>query len=598
VALVLIALALAGFVAHAQSLPQGSVLLRDAQTAFVERRFKEARDLAARVPDDDPAVASARYVQGYALYKLGQLERAAEALKRSQTLQPSAQTAFLSAIVAVELKRWGIAEQVLAPLVASRQPPWAAPAAELQQRVRRQITEQRQAEAQARHNRAIERAEAHLKAKRYTAARQALDEAEQALGRQLLTSYYRGYLAYETGDLAAARGHIQAALRIAPQDAWSSYLLALTLDNTPQRTALLGRLATAGPDAAVRRAAQQALITHRPPTRNRWMVQLELGLGLDTNPAHVAAGAPASDMPPPPGEGSATPVTTSTSTEAMALRGRIHLGYQRQLTAGHQGSVGVRFFEQDYVVNGSNAAKTEISGSLEYTYDHRGRFDLSVGYDYTLHLFHYDPLMSVHEVTVTPRLLLRPWLLALSSATFRWRDVHNDAYPYLEALELSGSVGLGARWKIVTVQGGYHLLHGWANPTTQITHVTITGHDMVGDYRADFSALAHGPQLELELRLPWRLTLSASFWALWYRFDHPDQFSAPPTNAVAWQQQRRDLLLYATAELKRPLDYGLEVAALFSSLDNFSSAGISAPINMCYARRTVIGVVRWYWPIR
>jgi tetratricopeptide (TPR) repeat protein len=610
--------------AHADHEPSASLpaetaaILARAEAAFEKGDFEASSTLAARIPDGDPVAGRARYLQGYAAYKLRNLETADRLLGRARSLEPSDEVTLLHGLVAYELGRFPLAIERLESLVASKRAPWAKVAGELVQRARSAIAARARAESLALHGRLIAQAEGELRARRMREAQRTLDAADRALPGQLLSHYYRGYLAYETGDELAARRHLRAALRLSPRDEWSRYMLALSLDEGAlERKTIFKELSTSASDPAVRDAARRALSTPaaaRP--RHGLSLQLELGTGLDTNPSYAADSAafvvdpgapPPGGREPPPGgspplsppPGSApTTSTESGKASALALRGAFSAAYRRELAAGHQGTVGVRLLEQGYLVGGADASKTELSGSVEYAFERRTPFQLRTSYDYTLHLFDHAPLLSQHELGLTPRLQLRSWLWLGGSARLRYRQTHDDDYRYLSAFELSFTLALTARAGRLTLLAGYQLQRGWADAVSVVAEAVVQGRPSYGDYLLDLSALAHGPELELELRLPFRLTFHASAWLLLYDFVSTDRLQSSMFGTTLWQADRRDTQLLVAAELRRPLGHGLEVALVYGAIDSFSSLGSDAPLDFSYSRRMLTANLRFRWPLR
>lgn len=582
-------------------------LLRQAARAFAAGRFAEASGLAVRIPDGAPVGAQARYLQGYALYKLGRTAEAAKPLERSMALKPSAQVAFMCGLVAFERHRAVAARRWLAPLVAAKKEPWSKPAAELLRRLR----EQQAVARQARHVAAIRRAKTHLEASRFLAAAQALGQAEQILPGHKLNFYYRGYLAYQRGNLGRAQKQLRRVLAVDPGDRWTRYMLALSLEvGAPERKRLLVKLSEDNADPALRQAAREALRVRRRPTFNGFSLQLEVGTGLDTSPSSAGLGVTELPRrPPPPGAPPLEPQPqTATVAEvgpAWALRGKVELSYRRQLAPRHVLRVGLRLVEQAYGVGGENYGQTELAGALYYGW--RGeRFDLAVTYGYGLYLLAHAPLMSLHDVAVHGGMLLRPGLRLAVGGLLRVRDMHDASYDFLQALEPSAYLALGARWSALSVTLGYHVLRSQADPAElQLSERLNQQNELVTtNYLTDYSYWGHGPRLALELTLPWRLSLGASAWLLWGLFDQPDRFierfADDSKSVVIWQGERRDLLILASVELRRSLGHGLSVALSFSSTDNLSTldgAG-STPVDRAYHRRLLLGVVRWRWPAR
>jgi hypothetical protein len=291
---------------------------------------------------------------------------------------------------------------------------------------------------------------------------------------------------------------------------------------------------------------------------------------------------------------------------AMALGGKLDFIYQRAFTPTHQGAVGVRLFEQDYLTEGESQAKTDIAGWIGYSFDHR-RIAIMASYDYTLNLLSHDPLMSLHEIRLKIAFPLRFWLEVENTAEFLNRDIHNQNFQYLEALELSEAMALKGEWKKLMLRAGYHLARSWSNPTEIIVAQSNFQPNIPSTstiYRTDYTFLAHGPRLELEISLPWRLTFNAMGWVLWYDYDYPDHFyvrtnylTMNSVSRVTWEQHRHDLQILAGAELKRPLKHGLDIGIHFSSVDNLSSLDSSTPVNKSYSHRLVSGFIRWRWPI-
>ena len=581
-----------------------------AEQAFAAGRFYEARRLADSVDDQHTDAARARYLQGYALYKLGDKKRAALMLERSLALKPLDQVAFMCGLVAFELGRWSAARRLLEPLVAAKKAPWAATAEELLGRTRTQEQAEARAEAQRRHAEAIQQGKAHLQAARYAAAARAIAQAEAAAPGHALNHYYRGYLAYKRGRRAEARRHLRRALAKDPRDPWSRYMLALSLEqDQPERRRLLTQLSAETQETDLRQAARLALRTPRPASASQLSLRCELGGGLDTSPgssgftvtdAFLKPPPPPDKPPPPTGPNPSTTTTTDTDADAaaMALRGVVELAYQRQFAQGHHGGLGARLFEQAYAVGGEDLEQTELAGSVYYSWRDT-RLDLTVTYAYGLHLLGHAPLMSLHDLGLHGGVQLRPWLRLSAGVLLRYRDMHDASYDYLQALEPSGSLTLDLRWSPLTIRAGYHLLRSMASPAAVTLSERLNKQNelVTTTYRSEHTHWGHGPQLELELSLPWRLTLSASAWALWGSFDQPDQFVVGLDDAVIWQEQRRDVQLLAGVELRRALGRGLELVIGFSSVDNLSSLDgeDDTPVDRTYSRRQLLGSFRWRW---
>jgi tetratricopeptide (TPR) repeat protein len=574
--------------------------LQAAEAALNAGQLARACELAASIAAPDHAAARARFVEGYARYKLHELDPALRLLQRSLDLEPSSQVSFLAGLVAFELHRWSTAERYLAPLVSSRRAPWAEPAGKLLGRARQQARN----EVSSRHSEAIRRARQHLQAGRSAEAAVALAEAERVTPGHLLNRYYRGYLAYQSGDFAVAREQFRAALRTDPNDRWSSYMLALSLEGDSDQARMLVQLAGA-PDPAVQAAALRALAaTERRATTSagRLSLLVEVGSGLDTNPAQVTAGSSSSSAPPdridrPLPSDQPSQTQTNTQSAALALRGRIDLAYQRQLAPLHLGAVGLRVLEQGFPVGGAGYEQTELSAFLQYTLNAQ-RLQLSAAYQYTFDLLGHSPLLSLHDFSLSLGVPIRSWIAATGYTGLRYRQVHDDTYRYIEALECFGTLGLRVQWKLLTAHAGYQLLRSWASPVEIAFSQQPDPRGSSIVYQTRYAFLAHGPQLELELALPWRLSLRGAAWFLWHSFDDADRFEVQQTGTVIWQQERRDLRIIAAAELSRPLRYGLELAMVFNSIDNLSSLDSSSRVNRTYSRRTLLLSLRWRWPMR
>ncbi len=312
---------------------------------------------------------------------------------------------------------------------------------------------------------------------------------------------------------------------------------------------------------------------------------------------------PGEPRPPPPDKlpPSTAPdssSTTGTDSAAMALRGLVELAYQRRLAPGHHGGLSARFFEQAYGVGGEDLEQTELAGAIYYGW-RDARLDLTATYAYGLHLLGHAPLMSLHDLGLHGGVQLRPWLRLSAGVLLRYRDMHDEAYDYLQSLEPSGSLTLDLRWSPLTIRASYHLLRSMADPATITLSERLNQKNelVTTTYRSEHTHWGHGPRLELELSLPWRLTLNASAWALWGSFDQPDQFVVELDDAVIWQEQRRDVQLLAGVELRRALGRGLEVVISFSSVDNLSSLDgeDDTPVDRTYSRRQLLGSFRWRW---
>jgi hypothetical protein len=159
-------------------------------------------------------------------------------------------------------------------------------------------------------------------------------------------------------------------------------------------------------------------------------------------------------------------------------------------------------------------------------------------------------------------------------------------------------VALRGRWRMFEMRVGYHVGRGWS-PSAEMTLIPEgdqPNRPPPTSYNSDNTFLTHGPGLSLVVGLPWHLSLEASFWTLWYRYDTPEEIHDQTSQVVLWQEERRDLQLLAGAELRRPLPCGLEAGVYFGSIDNLSSIDQASPvINRSYARRMVGGVLRWRW---
>jgi hypothetical protein len=287
--------------------------------------------------------------------------------------------------------------------------------------------------------------------------------------------------------------------------------------------------------------------------------------------------------------------SSAANTWAFAYRAKVDAAYQRELGLDNHLGVGVRLLEQGYAVSGGDLDSLETAGWLSFAFRPRRRTEeITLAYGYTFYALGYSPLMSVHELGLTMSRGLGSWLRAGLGTGFLRRDTHDDAYRGWDATEVSGQAFLLGRWRPLSVQLGYQVARRWANPTS----VTLWSQDGRGGMvlSSDLSALYHGPRLRVLANLPWRLVFDASLWLLVESFDSPETLSTPREGDVWWQQDRRDVRVVASAELKRYLGRGLETGVLFSSIDNISSLDAATPVNQSYSRRQVIGFMRWRWP--
>jgi tetratricopeptide (TPR) repeat protein len=507
--------------------------LTRAEAAFVAGELQRAAALAATVEGGDRFAGRARFIEGYARYKLGQLDHAARLLARSRALDPQPETTFLSGLVAFERRTWDAALALLRPLAAaSAAGTWSASAARLVARIERQRVDERAKKSseatRAAHARAIIQARAHLEAGQTDKALAALKKAE-------------------TAPPASRPG--------APPEAPPS-------EPTTES-----------------QGARRALSIH---------ALLELGTGLDTNPAAPVAQVRALTAAWIP----QSPVETS-----LALGGQADLSLRYALSAAQRGALGLRLSEHGNAAGSADLAQTTLDAWIRYTLEHR-LLELRASYGYTFILLDHASFYGEHVLNLEAAFPLgRPWLHLLAAPRLVQRDAHDDAYALLEGTKIAGALALRFRLRRMTLQVGWALQRTWAGPTDveASTRKDLSGNDVKTNFRVDLTSLAHGPRLRLRLALPWRLTLTAAAAVSWTNHDAADRFVLLPLDATIRAFQRRDVQIQANAELSRPLGLGFELALAFSSEDNLSERPEGSPVDWSYERRTLLSSLRWRW---
>jgi tetratricopeptide (TPR) repeat protein len=565
--------------------PDTAQALVEAQAAFDAGRFKEALELARQVPEDHALARDARFLRAYTLYKLARLEEAERLLQALWAERAAPEVGMLMGMVTYGQAKWDQARRHLKAVIDAGVAPWDASARKLLVRVE---AEQEIAKGQA-FDEAIGQAKKLLQAERYSEAGKALERAEAIRPGHHLTRYYRGYLAYQRQRYSTAVKRFTESSAIAPRDSWSRYMLALSLAEMgrPSRArTLLTGLVDATDNPKVRDLSRRALTlldNPRADARGGPTMILELGTGLDTNPAYIDE---LPDLAP-----------------SMELHVAALAGYQRWLTGALQATVGLKAFERTYAVGGQRYEQTDLSawGALSIVLD---RFSLDLGYSYSLFLYGHEPLLSLHAIDVGSSFAVTSGLRVIAAAMSGWQVVHDDARRHLEALRAGGH--LLARWGKgpVVLEGGYGFGRSlsdqvvWTRdlvlakgpginaPATTIPDAITT--------TTDYSLMEHGPLLWGQLELPWRLVFQAGAALQWRLFDASETESNSHTGASETYDPRRDLRLTGMAELTRALPAGLEIALRFESVNNFSSFDLeSRGIDFNYARYLAGGILRW-----
>lgn len=586
--------------------------LAAAEQAFRDGRFQETIDALQLVGDAHPASARARFLEAYAHYKLGQLERAEQSIAR--VTETTAETTLLRGMIAFRREAWDTA-LIHLRAAASGEDPWAGTARRLIEKVlATQAAARREAEARARaaeqarraalFKTSVAEAKRLIERGRHAPARVALDRAEKARPGQAVVVYYRGYSAYAQKRYATARRLFERALRIDGHDGWSRYMLALSLNEIgKERRAqrLLGRLAARDDDAGVRRAAERALVRMRVVPEKRAggpEVRLEAGTGVDSNPAYLEE-------------------SSALQQDALALLVGARLGYAHRFSSHLEGSIGGRFTERAYVLNGEGAAHTDVGGWMSWSLL-GSAVALSATYDYALALYGHDPLLSSHTGELALK-IGRSRFSGILAGLGGARVVHDPDYRYLAAQRAGGELRGRYANQWLTLELGYGLVREWADTVeTQdpeerwgSKQQTPPGQGRGGpavpagsqpatvDY-TDYSLIEHGPSLWSELSLPWRLIVRAGAGLSWRRFDGNDTVTNIETGITTTLPARRDLRLVVDAELARSFPLGFELAARFETLENFSTAEQTAEggIDRDYSRRVGELVLRWVWPAR
>jgi len=553
--------------------------LTRAEQAFAQRRFRDVLGALQEVPEQHALAGRARFLRAYAHYQLGELDQADALLTR---LDASAEVSLLRGMVAYGQGRFDQADRLLRQVIDSGQQPWSSTATKLADRVRADAKRAQDHRFAA----LLKRARAALEGMRLDEARRALDEAEQIKPGQLMPSYYRGLLAYRQMRYKRAEQHLRRALEIDPRDGWSEYMLALTLSESgdpPAARVALARLCEQASDNQLRLRARQALHLLEGPGEQRRsgpLVTLELGTGLDTNPAYI-------DERP-----------AELDEASLELHAAARGAYQFWLSRSFKGIVGASIFERAYAKGGERFEQTEISGWATLSLV-RERFNAGLSYSYALFMYGHSPLSSSHGGHLTFNLAVRSWLWLVSAARVVARPVHDEVYSYLPWLDAGGAVGLRLIGSWLTAELSYDLSRSWAD-TILTDHLETIGKGKNATtlkvrITSDYSQLSHGPYLWARARLPWRLFGLAGVGLVQRAFDSPGlRVSARESSTIG---PRNDLMLTAQAELARRFPAGFEIALRFESVDNFSNLTLDEwGQDRTYSRRLAGLLVRWNWP--
>ena len=184
---------------------------------------------------------------------------------------------------------------------------------------------------------------------------------------------------------------------------------------------------------------------------------------------------------------------------------------------------------------------------------------------------------------------------------------HDEAYTYLDGLEVGGIIGGHLSRGILGLGVSYQVLRDWADVVeTQVTIHTgekgtgkgsgsrPSGQTETTTLRTDYSFTGHGPSIWSSFRLPWKLTLRAMVALQWRHFDSVDQLTSLNSGAMVKLDPREDLRLLVTAEVSRALPQDLELAVTYESLDSFSSvSNHEEGLDRNYSRRLVALTLRW-----
>lgn len=571
----------------AVALPPGVV--ERAQRDFDAGRYEQVLSALDGITDDDPGAEEARFLQAYAHFKLGHLDRAEQLLDALLARRFTARCGLLHGMLAFKRRNFRVALARLEAVQETGEQPWSTTAAGLLDRVREEGLE-----AEQEFSDAIARAKQAIETGRFAAAIRHLGAADRAIPKQHLPLYYRGLIAFKRKQLDEAERLLLDALAIEPADGWSQYMLALTVSASGREKKarpVLERLARAK-DPELKKVAREALARldrPRPPSRpqSRLLAGLELGSGLDTNPYYV--------------DELATPLEDASL--AVQVGGR--LAYLRALSRGLRLDVGLRGLERAYAVGGQGVEQTEVGAWAGMLFD-MGRGEGGVHFNYALLLYGHEPLFSIYTASVQAGYPLLPWLRALAAGRVSWRAVLDVDRRYLEALQAGGLAGLRLSWRRLVLEVLYEVYREWAEPVPSALGVTETkgpGPQQVVVYEldTDYSQLGHGPLLWAKLTLPWRLTLTAGAGLQQRLFEAGDTLSWDASGVEQRQDldPRRDLRVFASAELSRQLPLGFQLALAFESLDNLSSLSITDPVSIdrTFSRRQVMLVARWGWPL-
>lgn len=557
-------------------------LLARAEQAFAERRYRDVLGDLQQVRAGHELAPRARFLRAYAHYQLGELDRA-EALLGS--LGDSAEIGLLRGMVAYGQGAFDKALTRLKRVTDTGQQPWSTTAEKLTQRVRADADRARDHRFTA----LIKQVEQDLKARRFSAARRTLAEADKLKPRQLMTSYYRGYMAHKQMRYKRAAKHLRRALAIDARDGWSRYMLALTQSESgdvPAARTSLAQLRTEAKDPQLRRRAREALEQLESPGEQRrsgLTVFGELGSGLDTNPAYI-------------NEDSAEPHEASWELHVAA-----RASYQHWFSRAIKGVVGAGVFERAYAKGGERYEQTAITGWGTISLV-RQRYNAALSYSYALFMYGHSPLSSDHGGHLSFNYALRSWLWLVTAARVVSRPVHDEVYSYLPWLDVGAMAGARLIRGRLTVELSYDLARSWGDA------ILIEADNQSGpgggsgsgnpnkEWRiSDYTNLGHGPYLWARLRLPWRLQLFAGVGLTHRPFDNTSSWTAQQKTTT--YGPREDVTLSAQAELTHRFPAGFEVAMRFESVDNFSNITSDEwGADRDYARRLAGLAVRWTWP--
>jgi len=546
--------------------------LARAEQAFAQRRYHDVLGDLQHVPETHELAPRAQFLRAYAHYQLGALDRAEGLLAG---LEDSPEIGLLRGMVAYGRGAFDKALTRLKRVTDTGQQPWSATAEKLTQRVRADADRARDHRFAA----LIKQVEKDLKTLHFSAARRTLAEAERLKPRQLMASYYRGYMAYKQMRYKRAARHLRQALAIDANDGWSRYMLALTQSESgdlPAARTALTQLRSGAKDPQLRHRAREALELLDSPGEQRrsgLTVFGELGSGLDTYPAYFF-------------EDSTVPYEASWELHAVA-----RASYQHWFARAIKGIAGASVFERAYAKGGERYEQTEVDGwgTLSLV---RERFNAALSYSYALFLYGHSPVSSAHGGHLSFNYALRSWLWLVTAGRVVGRPIHDVDYDYLPWLDVGATAGARLIRGRLTVELSYDLARAWA--------VRVGGTPKSGksgrkpqepEPIRDYTNIGHGPYLWARVRLPWRMQIFGGIGLIHRPFD------TPSSQGTTVYGPREDLTLSSQLELTRRFPAGFELALRFESVDNFSNLEEDVDgSNRNYTRRLAGAAVRWTWP--